>query len=323
MGRAMQRRNAKRWLAGACAAAVLAGALAPAMLAETPARAAGQQAAIPRTPDGKPDMQGIWTNRWLSPMERPAGVQKLVLDQTEAKALVQDILARAAHPDQLDPELAEPDAETLAIVRGEHRSSLVIDPPDGKLPYTPAGRAAQRAYIGGLDGPEQRMTTERCIGGVGWAPLQIRTASMLHRIVQTAGHMVIQTEAYDDTRVIPIGAPHMPRQVLPVGGDSIARWEGDALIVETRHPDPATSTHGIMTVKSPDSVVEERFEFNGPDEIVYRYTITDPAYYSKPWTVEYSMTRSDERMYEFACHAGNYSLTHMLAGARQEERAAK
>lgn len=323
MSRSIQTTNVKRWLAGACAAALALGSAGLAAVAETPARAEARIDAIPRTADGRPDMQGVWSNRWLSPMERPAGIDKLVLNEAEAAVLVRDILERAAHPDQLDPELAEPDAETLAIVRGEHRSSLLIDPPDGKLPYTAEGRKALRAYIGGLDGPEQRMTTERCIGGVGWAPLQIRTASMLHRIVQTGGHMVIQTEAYDDTRVIPIGAGHMPKQVAPVGGDSVARWEGDALVVETRHADPATSTHGIMTVKSPDAVVVERFEYAGPNEIVYRYTITDPAYYSKPWTVEYSMIRSDERMYEFACHAGNYSLTHMLAGARQEERAGK
>ena len=129
------------------------------------------------------------------------------------------------------------------------------------------------------------MTTERCIGGVGWAPLQIRSASMLHRIVQTPGFVVLHTEAYDDTRIIPVGAPQQTRFAVQPGGDSIARWEGDVLEVETKNLDPELSTHGIVTVKSPDATIIERFELVAPDELLYRYTIIDPAYYSRPWTV--------------------------------------
>ncbi len=136
------------------------------------------------------------------------------------------------------------------MVRGEFRSSLIIDPPDGKLPIKDAGRAAMRRYISGLDGPEQRMTTERCIGGVGWAPLQIRSANMLHRIVQTPDYVVLHTEAYDDLRIIPVNAAHMPGAISPLGGDSTARWDGDVLEVETRNFAPRLSTHGIVTVLS-------------------------------------------------------------------------
>ncbi len=293
------------------AVVLLLGALAPGALA--------QASTIPRTAEGRPDFQGVWSSQWLSPVERPAGVTKLVLDETEAALLTRDILVRAEKNNPLDPELAEPDATSLAIVRGEFRSSLVIDPPDGKLPYTAVGRSAARAYIGGLDGPEQRMTTERCIGGVGWAPLQIRSASMLHRIVQTPGFVVVQTEAYDDTRIIPVGMEPRPAALKLHGGDSISRWEGDVLVVETRNPNPATSTHGIVTVKSPDAVIVERFELTAPDELVYRYTVTDPAYYSAPWTAEYSFVRSRDQMFEFACHEGNHSMRGMLAGARQEQ----
>jgi len=298
-------------LARALAAALVACAMSPVSFA--------QAAALPRTADGRPDFHGIWSSQWLSPVERSAGVTKLVLNDAEAAKLTADILARAERNNPLDPELAAPDATSLAVVHGEFRSSLIIDPPDGRLPYTETGRAAARSYIGGLDGPEQRMSTERCIGGVGWAPLQIRSASMLHRIVQTPGFVVLHTEAYDDTRIIPVGAPHKPAALLQPGGDSIARWDGDVLEVETKHPDPEFSTHGIVTVKSPNAIVTERFELVAPDELVYRYTITDPAYYSVPWTAEYSFVRTSERMYEFACHEGNYSMGGMLSGARREQ----
>lgn len=301
-----------------CSLSVLAACLAAPMIAQAQVGAG----AIARTGDGRPDMQGIWSSRWLTPVERPNGVDTLVLNAAQADALTADIRRRADVGNPLDPELSDPDAETLAIVRGEYRSSLVIDPPNGKLPWKPEGRAAIGKYIAGLDGPEQRMTTERCIGGVGWAPLQIRSANMLHRIVQTPAHVVVHTEAYDDLRIFPVGGAHQPAAITSPTGDSIAAWDGDALVVETRNIDPNFSTRGIVTVMSPAVVITERFEMAGPDELVYRYTIDDPAYYSAPWTVEYSMVRTSEAMFEYACHEGNYSLTHMLAGARLEQRLA-
>jgi hypothetical protein len=300
---------------------LLAGAVALAAMAPVAqAEVTQQAAAIPRTADGHPDFHGIWSSRWLTPVERPAGVDKLVLDAKEADELMADILRRADAGNPLDPELSDPDGDSLAVVRGEFRSSLVIDPPNGKLPWKPEGRAAIGRYIAGLDGPEQRMTTERCIGGVGWAPLQIRSANMLHRIVQTDAHVVMHTEAYDDLRIIPIGAPHQPGAITSPSGDSVAKWDGDALVVETMNIDPNFSTRGIITVMSPAAKITERLEFAGPDEVVYRYTISDPAYYSSDWTVEYSLVRTTDEMYEYACHEGNYSMGGMLAGARREQR---
>jgi len=291
------------------AAALLGLMIAPASFAQS----------LPRTAEGRPDLQGIWSSQWLTPVERPASVSKLVLNETEAAKLVNDILVRAEQNNPLDPELAAPDATSLAVVRGEFRSSLVIDPPDGKLPWTEAGRAAARGYITGLDHPEQRMTTERCIGGVGWAPLQIRSASMLHRIVQTPEYFVLQTEAYDDTRIAGFGRTHNPVSLEQPGGESVARWDGDVLQVETINNDPQFSTHGIVTVKSPGARVTERFELVSPNEVVYTYTVNDPAYYSKPWTAQYSLVRTKDQMFEFACHEGNYSMSGMLAGARKEQ----
>lgn len=292
-------------------------------LSMNPLHGSAQEAApapIPRTIEGRPDFHGVWASRWLTPVERSPGVEALVVDAQAAERLAAEILTRASNPAQLDPELAYPDASTLAVVRGEFRTSLVIKPDNGRLPMTAAGRSAMRAYVTGADGPEQRMTTERCLGGVGWAPLQIRTASMLRRIVQTPKHMVLHTEAYSDLRIIGIDSRPLPPAMRPAGGDSVAHWEGDALIVETRNLDPETSTHGIVTVLSPEAVITERFELASPNELVYRYTVTDPAYYTEPWTAEYSLTRSAEEIFEFACHEGNYSMVGILAGARKDAR---
>ncbi len=297
------------------------GAILVALAATSPVFAQAPSADLSRTPDGRPDLQGVWASRWLTPVERIRGETELVVTPERGAELAKEILERAGHPQQMDPELAAPDAETLAIVRGEYRTSLIIAPEDGKLPLNQAGQAARVAYISGLDGPEQRMTTERCIGGIGWAPLQIRTHAMLREIIQTQGNVVLRTEAYSDVRVIPIDAKRRPAEAAPHMGESVGRWDGDTLVVETRNYDEDLSTHGIVTVMSPDAIVTEWFTPESNDEIVYRYTVDDPAYYDEPWTVEYSLTRSPEKVYEFACHEGNYSLQHMLAGARHEERA--
>jgi hypothetical protein len=133
---------------------------------------------------------------------------------------------------------------------------------------------------------------------------------------------VLHTEAYDDLRIIPVDADHMVSAISPPGGDSVAHWDGDILEVETRNFAPRLSTHGIVTVMSPQAVIVERFELAGPDELLYRYTVTDPEYYSAPWTAEYSMVRTKDKMYEYACQEGNYSLPGMLLGARREQRKA-
>lgn len=274
----------------------------------------------PRTVHDRPDMQGYWVSRWLTPLERMPGVESLVVSPEKAQEIADGILERAARPTQLDPELAYPDAETLALVDGEYRTSIIIKPDNGKLPFTEAGRNARLGYVTGLDGPEQRMTTERCIGGVGWAPLQIRYASMVRQIVQTRQHVVIHTEAYNDLRVVGIDSAPRHAALTPAGGDSVAVWDGDTLVVETRNLDPKFSTHGIVTVLSPDAEVTERFRYVSPNEIVYTYTVNDPAYYTEPWTGEYSLMRSTDKVYEFACHEGNYAMAGMLGGARYEER---
>ena len=302
-------------MAASMGAVIACAALPPAVAQTAPG--------IPRSADGHPDFAGIWSTRWLTPTERPASVKTLVLDKPEAERLKKEILVRADANNPLDPELAAPEGDTLAIVRGEFRSSLIIDPPDGKLPYTAQGREALRGYIGGLDGPEQRMTTERCLGGVAWAPMQIRSASMLHRFVMTPGFIVLHTEAYDETRILPIGAQHQPAAIERPGGDSIARWDGDVLVVDTRNLNPKFAVHGIITVTSPAATILERFEMAGPNEIVYTYTINDPAYYSQPWTGQYSLERTSDEIFEFACHEGNYAMSGMLAGARRTQPSAK
>lgn len=136
------------------------------------------------------------------------------------------------------------------------------------------------------------MTTERWIGGIGWAPLQIRTYAMLRETVRTDAHVVLRTKACSDARVIPIDRERRPEAAVPHMGESVGRWEGDTLLVETRHYDPGPSTHGIVTVMSPDAVVTERFTPASADEIVCRCEVVDPTYCDQRWSVEFSLTRS-------------------------------
>jgi hypothetical protein len=278
----------------------------------------------PRTQNGHPDFQGVWSSRWLTPLERESADLPLALSQEQAVALEARIRARQQRPTNLCPETANWEGP-LAVVRGEIRSSLIVDPPDGKLPYGPAGKAANDAWskdfgAPGASDPESRVRVERCISGVGWAPLQIRSSAMLHQIVQTGDHVVLHTEAYSDLRIIPLDRAPPVREVLTPTSESVARWEGDTLVVETTRLDAKNAVRGLVIVMSADAKVTEWFTLLSPDQLLYRYTVDDPAFYSRPWTVEYVMLRSSERIYEFACHEGNYSLANILSGARRMEQ---
>jgi hypothetical protein len=151
------------------------------------------------------------------------------------------------------------------------------------------------------------------------APLQIRTASLLYRIVQTAVCLVVQPEAYDDAHIIPVGIQHRPAALRLHGGVSIALGEGDAISAETRNANPATSTHGIVTVRRPQAGIVERFELTSPDELVCRYTVTDSSHVSTSWTAQYLSVRSSDQLFELACNEENHAMRGMLAGARQEQ----
>jgi hypothetical protein len=279
---------------------------------------------VPRTPDGKPDFQGVWFAGWLTPLERVPGSSGVVVDTAEAQFLAKEIPQRAhtTAPLNIGPEWT-----SLAVVRGQHRAAMIVDPADGMLPYRPEA-APKRAALAGADDPEQRPLPERCIAGASRGPMLIAPANMLRRIVQTPGNLVIHAESMSDLRIVRIGGEPGPEPLQSWYGQTIARWEGDTLVAETTHfrPNDTIRTASGFTplVVRQTSTIVERFTLIAPDELLYQFTVLDPAVYARPWTAEYSMMRSKQPMFEFACHEGNYAMTNMLRGGREmEKRAAK
>jgi hypothetical protein len=284
--------------------------------------------AIPRAPDGKPDLQGNWTNRILAPLERPAEARTLALTSAEAADLfaLLDERSRNANPGANE---AYRDITSLAVVAGETRSSQIVEPSDGKLPYTEAGRMRRDKFITntGVDAPEDRWHNERCTGaggGLGAAPMIILPVGNIRQIVPTPDAVLIHTEAFSHLRIVPLDG----RSALGMKGEATrGRWEGDTLVIETVgfHPDDQFR-RGISTVfpVSPATRATERLTRIAYDELLYRYTVEDSALYKQSWTAEWSLKLSTEKLYEFACHEGNYSLANILRGGRiGDERSQK
>ncbi len=285
------------------------------------ASAQAQTADIPRTRDGHPDFQGVWDSLWLTPLERPADVPGDI-PANDVERVRQQFLTREAGraKDQLgtDGEIAI--AAKIMSVGGVYRGSQVIDPVDGRIPRSEAGKA-RMAGQSNADGPESFTRGVRCVSGVNTGPMRTANFDMLHRIVQTPDSVVIYSESMGDMRIMPIEVALPANWPRTITGSSAAHWEGDALVVETSHFDGSkTSGSGPTNLPLGDqAVLVERFHLNGPDELVIRYTVTDPENYTQPWTGEIAWVRSRERLFETVCHEGNHSLTNMLMGARVEE----
>ncbi len=329
-------------------------AVAAAALAVAPAAAQTREkpGGVPRTPDGKPDLQGTWSNATITPVERPSTASGPTLTAEEAARFekgVTDRVARLSQPS--DPNRPAPpkggdgstgaagnvggynnfwidSGDKVAIVNGERRSSLVVDPPDGKVPaLTPEARQRQAerlAACGGksqYDHPESRPLGERCLLSFGSSSgppmLPNYFYNNNYQIVQTKDHVMILVEMVHDARIIRIGGEHAPKHIRPWMGDSIGRWEGDTLVVETTHFHPLQSFRGA----SENLKVTERFTRADRDTILYKFTIDDSTTFTKPWSGEVPFRRSDERIFEYACHEGNYAMSNVLSGERAQEKA--
>jgi hypothetical protein len=294
--------------------------LLAALLLLTGATAHAQVADIPRTADGRPDFHGYWSNEFLTPLERIAGATAVAVSDAEAKSLVDGILAERA-TNTFEDAAAFPEAKQLAKVKGEWRTSLVVDPADGILPLTPEGKALRSAFPALdariADNYEERANTERCFGGPSRAPIMIPAEGLFNQIVQTPDALVFLADHYADLRVIGIGKEHRAPQLVAWAGDSIASWDGDMLVVETINLRPDEPVRHRL-VFGPQSRIVERFRLIAADELLYQFTIEDPAFYERPWTAEYSFTRTNLPVHEFACHEGNYGLPNILLGARRE-----
>jgi hypothetical protein len=298
-------------------------ALIAALLSLAPAALAQQSYQPPRTPDGRPDFQGNWITPWTTTLERGADVKTLTVSLEDGEKLRASFVNRLNEGDPLGATYVWDLAGPLTI-GGEIRSSFIVDPPDGRLPYTEEGRTrrAKLQTILGADGAEQRSFTERCLmAGSGYAPFLTIPASNLRQIVQTRDHLLFFTESFGQLRIVPLDGGLGP--ALPRGGSSKAHWDADTLVIETtgfletdRFRIAPQSTFAI----SPATRITERLTRTGADEILYRFTVEDPSLYTRAWTAESALKRTDSRVFEWACHEANYSLTNILRGARMEEQ---
>jgi hypothetical protein len=307
-------------------------------------RASAEKWAVPRTPDGQPDLQGTWTNATVTPFQRPPQLGSQQFFTAEGAAAFEKQRVQQGNADLIEGERGASDLARRAYNnfwtdRGTHVSktmhtSLVVDPPDGKVPpFTPEAQKrfdALRAYLAihPTDGPEDRLLTERCIlFGAAGPPMLPEPYNNNYEIVQNRGFVAIAVEMNHETRMIPVdGSPHLSPQFRQWTGDSRGHWEGETLVVDTTNfKFNNQSRFGVsyldgMTDENLHAV--ERFRRADPNTIIYQATVDDPTVYSQPWTVEISMAKRTDRLFEYACHEGNYAMMDMLSGARAEEKKA-
>ena len=349
-------------------------ALLLALACLTPAGAGGQQSTsparstradgwvVPRTADGRPDLEGVWENNSATPLERPRQLgDKARLSDEELASLER----RARTLFSPDADAVFGDALYIALLADnrpaglgatgtysqnwlpdryfEHRTSLIVDPPDGRLPPPTAAGARVRAAAAGrfgrsADAAQDMSLQDRCIH-YGFPDLFAAYMSV-YRIVQTPGHVAIQMEKIHDARVIPLdpstrsgspqaesrgdGRPRRPSSIRQYLGDSRGRWEGDTLVVETTNFHPKGNPMGGYNTLSDENLrLVERFRRIADDTLEYTFTVDNPTMWTRPWTAVINWKRSRGELLEYACHEGNYSLRGMLSAARADEAAGR
>ena len=287
--------------------------------------APGQAQTGPRTPWGDPDLQGLWNNGTVAPLERPATLaNKAFWSEAEAadveKNGLQTLLKAVAPEVPVSGELNEIWLEPGKVLRNRN-TSMVIDPPNGRIPYTPDGKKRWDAQptLGKLltaDGPEDRALIERCIQ-VDPVLLPNPFYNNNHQIVQTPGYVVILSEVVHQARIIPLnGQSHVDGRVPQWFGYSRGRWEGQTLVVETTN----FREQGLFRGATAALRLEERFTRVDAATIDYEVKVTDPATFTQPWTAISTLRATAGPLYEYGCHEGNYSMTGILRGARVTEQ---
>ena len=282
---------------------------------------------VPRSADGRPDLQGVWTNDTYTPLERPTGFEdKAFFSAPEAaafrKQVRDDILALLGEVNQ--KTTGDIGYTEFGALLADRRTSLIVDPASGRIPppLPSARRRLEASEARKADGPEDFDAPSRCLS---WPspPMLPPPGNTQVQIVQTRDYVVIFSEQFAEARVVPLdGRPHLPSAVRRWKGDARGRWEGDTLVVDTTNFRAKGPDHALDRLKGSDESLHliERFSLADADTILYRFTIDDPTAYERPWTAEIPLARTGRRMFEFACHEGNYSLENSLRGARAEER---
>jgi len=301
--------------------------------AQTPPPA-GKAGTVPRAADGHPDLQGVWNFSSLTPLERPAQFAgKPTMSLAEAAQFEKSVTDRN-NADRRDgganADLARAyndawyDRGThVAIVNGVARTSLIVDPPDGRIPPLTADaqrRAADRAQLRRehpSDGPEDRSLAERCLGFNAGPPMLPGPYNNYMQLFQFKDHVIIFNEMIHDARVVPLdNRPHLPQSVRKYLGDSVGRWEGNTLIVDTTNFTDKTNFRGA----SDRMHLIEKFSRPDADTLLYEFTVEDPTSFTKSWSGALPMKHTDEQLYEYACHEGNEAMVGILGGARYEDK---
>lgn len=301
---------------------------------------------VPRTAAGKPDLQGVWTNKTLTPLTRPREFAEIQSLSAEQVARLEE-----GHQEYLDAEFASSDpgreagagaqagddgdtndgynefwkdlGTQVQLINGEYRSSIIIDPPDGQIPYAgdPRSRFRRNPDLPAAnDGPEGRPLAERCLlafGSHSGPPMLPVMYNNNYQFVQTEDYVMILAEMAHDARIIRLNDDEHLLDMAKWMGDSIGHWDGDTLIVETRGFNSQQSFRGA----SENLKVTERFSRVSDSEILYSFTVDDASVFTQPFTGElmFNARPTQESMYEYACHEGNYALAGILAGARRLE----
>ena len=267
-------------------------------------------AQVARTPWGDPNLNGYWDYRTITPLQRPADLaDTAALTAVEAERFEADFNARRAIEGDYDEDRG------TRLIAG--RTSLIVDPPDGRIPFTPEGRARRAAgRARGADSYEQRGVTERCISRSSF-PRTPTLYNNFYQILQTPGHVVIYSEMIHDTRVIPLDdGSHVDSRIRQIYGDARGHWEDDVLVVDTTN---FSDTLGPFLGWTENLHLTERFTPLDDGSISYEFTIDDPTVFETPWTVQIPLKPFEGPLYEYACHEGNRGLPAILAMARAEE----
>ena len=295
------------------------------------------QSDAPQTAWGQPDLQGVWDFRSITPLQRPERLENQeFLTEEEAAELEQAAVARDAAAWDREARRTEAGGNVGAYNNfwmdrgqkavGTRRTSLIVDPPNGRMPEQTTA-AQQRAGVRRdyrrehpADGPEDFSNGVRCILGFNAGPPFTPSAYNNNmQLFQTPDHVVVVTEMVHTARIIPLdGSPHLPSNVQQWSGDSRGHWEGETLVVETTNHTDKTRWRG----STPDMRLVERFTRVDAETLLYEFTVTDPETWTAPWTAAVPLLLNPEPMFEYACHEGNYSMGVMLAGTREEEKAA-
>lgn len=303
--------------------------------AQTPKPASGARASVPRTPDGRPNLQGTWSFATVTPLQRPKefeGREKLTADE------VAKLEGRAVETQFVDqpPPKGQTGAynrfwmDTGTRVISTHRSSLIVDPPDGRLPpLTPQGQERQKkldAIQEGAAQPQDLTSWDRCLLGFNAGPPMIGGGYNAYvQVFQSSEKVALVNEMVHDARIIPVDAQStLPKNLRQWRGISRGRWEGQTLIVETSGFRPegtgTLSLRGFGNTPDENLRLTERFSLMDADTLLYEYTVDDPTVWTKPWTVSQTMWRTEQPVYEYACHEGNHGMRGILAGARELEK---